>query len=370
MLSEITIDGPGDLIAGIPAMLGFVPERSLVMVTLKRAPERGRNYVHAAIRVNLPQRERGPDIPLVSQVARACRGREIVSAVAVVVDDRVAAAACPGARAHRPHRDLIVLLERELAEFGIRLATAWGVTTIKSGAPWWNLDHPYVQGRLPDPSASLVAVRRVVEEACTLYRSRSELVDLVATDEILRESVAQVLPEAAADAHRRFVRALQIDNPDAYTRAVLWRAIDVIKKMAVGQYPAPRALAALAVGLRDKTVRDTMFGVTAGVYSVAAEQVWLTLARSLTGPDRAEAAMLLAFSAYRRGYGTLAGVAVEAALDADPEHRMAHLLDMALRAAVPPDKLERLVRCGIDSAAVLRVDIGVSLPDSPVEVAK
>ncbi|MVU80623.1 DUF4192 family protein [Nocardia sp. ET3-3] len=370
MSSQVHIEGPGDLIADIPAMLGFVPERSLVVVTVKQPPGNGAHEVHSALRVDLPHRARGADIPLVSEIAHVCSGRDIVAALAVVVDDRVAPALCPGARAHRPHRDLVDALGRKLAEIGVVLTNAWGVTTIEYGAPWWNLDHPYVHGSLPDPNASMLAVRRVFEDACPLFRSRAELVDLVAADETLRELVAPVLAEAAADAQKRFVRAVRINNPDAYSRMALWRAIEVIKRSADGRTPAHTALAEVAVALRDLTVRDTMFGVTAGAYAVAAEQMWLTLTRALVGPDRADAAMLLAFSAYRRGDGILAGIALESALAANPEHRMAHLLDVGLRAAMAPDRLEKLVRHGVDSAAALRVDIGVVQPNTPMEVAK
>lgn len=43
---------------------------------------------------------------------------------------------------------------------------------------------------------------------------------------------------------------------------------------------------------------------------------------------------------------------------------MAALLDTALQAAMPPDRLNQLVRCGVETAAELRIDIGAAATDS------
>ena len=47
--------------------------------------------------------------------------------------------------------------------------------------------------------------------------------------------------------------------------------------------------------------------------------------------------MLLAFSAYARGDGPLAGVSLDAALRCDPTHRMAGMLDTALQSGMRPE---------------------------------
>jgi hypothetical protein len=52
---------------------------------------------------------------------------------------------------------------------------------------------------------------------------------------------------------------------------------------------------------------------------------------------------LLAVSAYVRGDGPLTGVALSAALAADPGHRMAGLLDVALHGGVRPEELRAVI---------------------------
>ena len=47
-------------------------------------------------------------------------------------------------------------------------------------------------------------------------------------------------------------------------------------------------------------------------------------------------ASLLAFTAWQAGEGTLANIAIERALDADPDYSMALLLGELLDAGVPP----------------------------------
>jgi hypothetical protein len=68
--------------------------------------------------------------------------------------------------------------------------------------------------------------------------------------------------------------------------------------------------------------------------------------------------VLLAFSAYARGDGPLAGVALEAALLSDHEHRMARMLDQALQSGMRPEQIRELAQTGYRLAKRL----GVRLP--------
>ena len=68
--------------------------------------------------------------------------------------------------------------------------------------------------------------------------------------------------------------------------------------------------------------------------------------------------MLLAFSAYARGDGPLAGVSLEAALRSDEDHRMARMLDQALQSGMRPEQIRELA----DTGYRLAKRIGVRLP--------
>ena len=89
-----------------------------------------------------------------------------------------------------------------------------------------------------------------------------------------------------------------------------------------------------------------------------AESLWADLSRRLPGPWRAEALVLLAFSAYARGDGPLAGIALDAALSCEPGHNMAGKLDQALRSGMRPEEIRDLARTGYRIAA----ELGIPLP--------
>jgi Domain of unknown function (DUF4192) len=89
-----------------------------------------------------------------------------------------------------------------------------------------------------------------------------------------------------------------------------------------------------------------------------AESLWALLSRTLPTPWRAESLVLLAFSAYARGDGPLAGVSLEAALRCEPGHRMAGMLDTSLQSGLRPEHIRELAVTGYRLAERL----GVRLP--------
>jgi len=66
----------------------------------------------------------------------------------------------------------------------------------------------------------------------------------------------------------------------------------------------------------------------------------------------------LAFSAYSRGDGPLAGISLDVALQANPGHRMAGMLDTALQSGMRPEQIRELAGTGYRLAEKL----GVRLP--------
>ena len=125
-----------------------------------------------------------------------------------------------------------------------------------------------------------------------------------------------------------------------------------------GSEPAEEELAEVACALTDVAVRDTLYALAVGADAAAAESLWAALSRVLPDPWRAEALTLLAFSAYARGDGPLAGISLEAALRSDPGHRMAGMLDTALQSGMRPEQIRELAGTGFRLAARL----GVRLP--------
>ncbi|WP_405135579.1 DUF4192 domain-containing protein [Nocardia sp. NBC_01388] len=364
MPSPSPIVDPADLIASVPAMLEFIPNRSLVLVFLKRETGCDRALsVPLAVRTASPlEQERLSDTEIAHLTARMCTQADASAVLAVLVDDRQARPAVPVTTDDR-YGSVLEALDTHLESMGLKLGGAWSARFIATDAAWWNPFDPRQHGRLPNPARSPIALRHKAIGR-PVHRSREELAAFVDIDLALRDRVTALLPDAAADAQRRLARTVRIGDPDSYTRQAVWQVMQTIKGFSANSVPAPRELANVAVALRDTDVRDVMFGVAAGVHADRAEQLWTILTRALPDPDRAEVATLLGFSAYLRGDGTLAAIAIQAALDSDPEHRMAQLLDIALSTAMPPHRLHRISDAAIETAAALRIDLGATEPHS------
>jgi hypothetical protein len=129
-------------------------------------------------------------------------------------------------------------------------------------------------------------------------------------------------------------------------------------RVAGGQPLSDAELAELGCALSDPQVRDTLYALAVGDTAGQAESLWALLARTLPLPWRVEALVLLAFSAYARGDGPLAGVSLEAALRCEADHRMAGMLDMALQSGLRPEDIRELAVTGYRVAKRL----GVRLP--------
>jgi alkylhydroperoxidase/carboxymuconolactone decarboxylase family protein YurZ len=121
-------------------------------------------------------------------------------------------------------------------------------------------------------------------------------------------------------------------------------------------------VAALASTLTDVAVRDTLYALAVGAAAGQAETLWALLARTLPEPWRLEALVLLAFSAYARGDGPLAGLSLEAALRGDPKHRMAGMLDTALQSGMRPEQIRELAGTGQTAGGAAATAAGVRAP--------
>ena len=150
------------------------------------------------------------------------------------------------------------------------------------------------------------------------------------------------------------------DDPDGCARRDVRAAIDARRPggRRWRSWPTP-SWPALGYALTDLTVRDTLYALAVGRDGRRGrDAVGACWRAALPEPWRVEALVLLAFSAYARGDGPLAGVSLEAALRSDPEHRMAGMLDTALQSGMRPEQIRELAVTGYRLAERL----GVRLP--------
>ncbi|MFY9922445.1 MAG: DUF4192 domain-containing protein, partial [Mycobacterium sp.] len=178
-----------------------------------------------------------------------------------------------------------------------------------------------------------------------LYARRDEL-----------QRVIEATDPAASDALAVVIRGQADVEVDAARDIRAAMAAGV--RAAKGQPLSEAVMARLARALTDPQVRDVLYALAVGDRAAQAEALWAELSRSLPPPWRVEALVLLAFSAYARGDGPLAGVSLEAALRCDGTHRMAGMLDTALQSGMRPEQIRELAATGYRLAKRL----GVQLP--------
>jgi hypothetical protein len=184
-----------------------------------------------------------------------------------------------------------------------------------------------------------------VLEGRRLYARREDLQEVIeVTDAAACQALADTIRaqnDAGADAMR--------DIPEAMAASV---------RAAAGESLPDAVTARLARALTDPQIRDVFYALAVGDQAANAEALWAVLARTLPAPWRVEALVLLAFSAYARGDGPLAGVSLEAALRCDVTHRMAGMLDTALQSGMRPEQIRELAASGYQLAK----RIGIELP--------
>ncbi|OLT92811.1 DUF4192 domain-containing protein [Mycobacterium syngnathidarum] len=334
---DFHLNRPGALIAALPAVLGFVPEFSLVLVTVNHGE------LGCVMRADLADDMTERVAHLVGLAATA--GAD--AAIAVMVDDHSRDCRACDDR----YRDLASVLDQALAVEDIELYAAHVVDKVAAGGFWHCADSCGEQGWVDDPGASPLAAAAVLDGR-RLYASRDELLAVIRPD-----------PVAVDSTQRRLALASQRPGcpdprPDAEVRSDIEAAMTAALQLAEGTLPGHPELARLAEGLADPRVRDTLYALAAGECAEQAEALWALLARTLPDPWRVEALVLLAFSAYARGDGPLAGVSLDAALQARPTHRMAGMLDTALQSGMHPERIRELAGTGYRLAQQL----GVQLP--------
>ncbi len=336
---EFTLNRPGALIAALPAILGFVPEKSLILVSLDGGE------LGAVLRVDLSE-EVADALGHLADVAAAAAP---AAAIAVIVD--ASGAHCPVC--NDQHRRLLDTLSQELSRNDILLLSAHVVDRVAHGGRWHCADGCGAGGPVDDPEASPLAAAAVLEGR-RLYPRRADLQAVIAPNDGERgAAVAAAIDDCAADR-----AAAAATDPRDQARRDVEQVLAAVVALSAGRPPVTAELARLGCALTDVLVRDTLCALAIGEHAADAEALWSALSRTLPAPWRADALVLLAFSAYARGDGPLAGVSLEAALRCVPDHRMAGLLDTALQSGMRPDRIRGLA----DTGYRLARQLGVQLP--------
>jgi hypothetical protein len=324
--SDFQLNRPGALIAALPAVLGFVPEKSLVLVTIDSGE------LGCVMRVDLSP-ELVDNVGHLADVAAAA-GPD--AAIAVVVDAEGA-----GCRlCNDEYRALRDVLSESLAAHAIKLVDFHVVDTVGPDGRWHGDGGSW--GTVDDPSASPLAMAAVLEGR-RLYARREDL-----------QKVIEVTDVAACEA---LADTIGQDDTDADAMRDIEYAMAAATRTAAGKTLADVVIVRLARALVDPQIRDVFYALAVGDRAADVEALWAVLTRTLPAPWRVEALVLLAFTAYARGDGPLAGVSLEAALRCDATHRMAGMLDTALQSGMRPEQIRELATSGYRLAKRLGIEL-------------
>ena len=344
---SVRLSDPGAVAAALPHLIGFRPRESLVLVSLRGSTGR-RLGLTARVDIPAPEHRAPVTAGLVRSLLTDRPGAVLLAVVSEDDDDLdPLAASAPGL----PHRGLVheAVLAFDRAGVPVREALL-----VRRGR-WWSYDcsgdccapgagTPLPTGASPLAAAAVVTGQVVEADRAALVRRIAPVGFLAA------EGMARACDEVGDELA---VRTAQL-GWDA-VREEAWAAVQAAVEAAgpgsVRRLP-DREVARLAWAVRDIDVRDRALSLALGRSAPAAEVVWTELTRRSPVPLDAAPATLLAVTAWVRGDGALANVALERALTSEPSYTFAGLLRTALDACLRPAEMRRLIReaCGAGDA--------------------
>ncbi|MFJ2834291.1 DUF4192 domain-containing protein [Nocardia sp. NPDC087230] len=344
---HVRVDDAGQLIAAIPAMLRFVPTRSLVLAMICPTAEAPR-AIRLLVRFDLDTVTNPTETREVVAYLEWQYGNEnATAALVIIVDDR-------------PHATGTARMVIDvLRASAMKLTRAWLVPTITAGETYRALLDGDTDGTVNDPATSPLA-RALTPDGVQIHNSRTDLLDLIAVDPAAVAQLAPLIGPAVAAYRTGLAAALAADLGTAFRRDA---ARAVLDKIAVDSESGrtPNDLAAVVAALRDMRIRDAMLGLSGTRWAPAAQTLWQSVARASTGRDRAEAAMLCGYDAYHRSDAVYARICLQAALHADSEHSMAVVLNTALDHGERPDRIAMIAHTGRAVAADLGIDLTTAI---------
>ncbi|MFT4199632.1 DUF4192 domain-containing protein [Gordonia sp. (in: high G+C Gram-positive bacteria)] len=351
------------LLTSIPGLLGFLPERSLVVLAF----DADASIAVTARHDLMLDGEGGPTPQMrytMENIGEVCARAGAVATVVAVVDDRYALSSTR-------YRELCGDIDAVLVDAGVAGGVRAGfvVGGFAAGQPWytawWRLTGPgpadsdpevpemvglddpgFGCGLLADPHSSPIALERSLRTGRVVMASRSELLASLAP--------TGHCTDFACEGRPRRIRATTTAAADAkLLRAAL--------KLLTGPCPPEMTCATvhlLSRALVNLGVRDALLVLGAGEHRFVAETAWTEMVRRTSGQTRASAATMLAHLYYLGGEGAYAGVALDVALEACDTWNLARLLNTALCNGVHPSLMWEILGESYSAAAGL----GVILP--------
>src|SRR3954447_17746971 len=344
-LLTVRLSDPGEVAAALPHLIGFRPRESLVVVSLQGRRRRQRFGLTA--RVDLPPAEHRAAVVggLVRSVVTDGPAAVLVAVVSEAADETSVGRWSAGhdRRPVLPHRELV---HEVVLAFDEHLVPVQDTLLVRGGR-WWSYDCPRAccapAAGTPVPGGTSPLAAASALSGQVLADDRAELAARIAPVGFLAAAaMSRACDEVGLEVARATAERGWEDVSEASWTAVR-TALNRTAPGAVGGI-SDHEVARVAWALRDLAVRDRALTLALGNSAAAAEGLWAEVTRRAPSPLDAAPATLLAVSAWLRGDGAMANVALERALDSEPSYTFAGLLRTALDHCLPPAEVRRLIR--------------------------
>ena len=314
------------VIAVVPHLLGFHPDNSLVVLGISGPHAR----IKLAFRYDLPEpSDRALSAEIAAHAAAVLAREHLTTAILIGYG--------PG-QAVTPAADVAVPALRSAG------VTVHDVLRVHEGRYWsYTCADPRCcpPGGLPYDPADHPAATALQAAGLAARTSRAALAGTLAPAADQIEPMTQAVERARHRAARLIEESLHA-TPDGDILQSLADAGRRSVRLAVAQYRRGSELAGLdevawlGLVLTDMRVRDDAWARMDPKFNDAHQRMWTHLVRLLPAEFTPAPAALLAFTAWQSGDGALAAIAIQRALDADPEYSMAKLIGEALHVGLPP----------------------------------
>lgn len=333
---RVVISSPEELIASVPAMLGFPPGPGSVVVlcgeTADGAPGPVVRMDADGLLVDRPEFDDDEAPAVVDEgvargLAHFCSREGIADVHLVVVHEE-----CPDSGvATQRAEDAADAFVHWLGIGETRVKAAYGVGGFAAGAAWVDL-FGMVCGVQLDPDSTEIAAVYAFDGRIRAG-SREEI-----------ESMYLQRDSDACDVDQHGGDPVRLGGRDAVAAAVA-RHDEAVRRMEAGEEVADDGLADIGSTLLDFSARDEVYGRLARrglADDDGRRSLWWALARRRPGRERSVALTLLGAGAYFGGSGVHARSAFTAALIADPGNTLARLILEGLDNGLAPERLRQV----------------------------
>lgn len=322
----VKLTTPEDVICSLPAIVGFHPSESMVVMCMRG--ERKRQDL--TLRYDLPPTPEDEPGLAVDVAARAV-ARDACGVMVVCFTE------APDSKGELPRQALVDNTIRELGRYGIGYLH---LLLVRAGR-WWSYDrddiNPVDGTPLPDELTGPAAEVEALTALCgrVVRPDRQHLEQSVKGPVALREVD---LDQRYREAVKMFADELEADGIDGARARTLELTDTLLQRFESGRTDLDDAEACRAlVGFTDVLARDAVIGWGADDDDRRALLALLTaLAQRALDDDAAPICAMLASVAYLDGDGALGNVAVERSLRSDPGYSLARLIETALQSPVDP----------------------------------